>query len=139
MTSTKTILSRILFVLYLAAIAFLCFMRVDKLPEIQHEIFGLPADKIAHFLMFLPFPIIARCLFIGKTKKPFHSLLLALGLFLAGCIIAAGTEIGQGMTDYRTADPNDFLSDGIGLGLGAIIALIFDLRAAFEKTQTHNA
>ena len=83
--------------------------------------------------MFLPFPVIARGLFIGVTKKPLHSLLLVLGLFVIGCIIAAGTELGQGLTDYRTADPNDFLADGIGLATGSIIALILDLRAAFRK------
>ena len=62
--------------------------------------------------MFLPFPIIA--------------------------VIAGGTELGQGLTDYRSADPKDFLADGIGLAVGAIVALILDLRAAFRKVKQTN-
>ena len=61
--------------------------------------------------------------------------MLVIGLFLVGCMIAAGTELGQGLTDYRTADPKDFLADGIGLAVGAIVALILDLRAAFRKAK----
>lgn len=87
--------------------------------------------------MFLPFPIIARGIFIGVTKKPLHSLFMVVGLFVIGCAIAAGTELGQGMTDYRSADPKDFLADGIGLAVGSIIALILDLRAAFIKKQNN--
>ena len=59
MTTPKTILARILFLLYLGAIALLCFMHVDKLPDVQKFIFGIPTDKIVHFGMFLPFPILA--------------------------------------------------------------------------------
>ena len=46
MTTPKTILARILFFLYLAAIAFLCFMHVDKLPDVEKFLFGIPADKL---------------------------------------------------------------------------------------------
>ena len=59
MTTPKTILARFLFFLYLAGIAFLCFMHVDKLPDVQKFIFGIPTDKVVHFGMFLPFPILA--------------------------------------------------------------------------------
>lgn len=123
----------VLLILYLGAVAWLCFGSFDNAPSIKESFLGIPTDKLIHFSMFLPFPVIARGLFIGVTKKPLHSLLLVLGLFVIGCIIAAVTELGQGLTDYRTADPNDFLADGIGLATGSIIALILDLRAAFRK------
>ena len=125
----------VLLVLYLATVAWLCFGTFDNTPSISPEFLGIPTDKIVHFCMFLPFPIIARGLFPGKTKKPWHSLLLVLGLFITGCLIAAGTELGQGLTDYRAADPKDFLADGIVLAVGAVIALILDLRAAFRKSK----
>lgn len=128
----------VLLVLYLAAVAWLCFGCFDNAPSIQESFLGIPTDKLVHFSMFLPFPIIARGLFIGITKKPIHSLLLILGLFLVGCVIAGGTELGQGLTDYRSADPKDFLADGIGLAVGAIVALILDLRAAFRKVKQTN-
>ena len=120
--------------IYLAVVAWLCFGNFSNVPSISESFLGLPMDKVVHFCMFLPFPIIGRGLFIGKTKKPMHSLILVLLLFLAGCLLAAGTELGQGLTDYRSADSADFFADGVGLGIGSIIALILDLRAAFRKT-----
>lgn len=124
-----------LLVLYLGAVAWLCFGSFDNAPQVSPSFFGIPTDKIVHFSMFLPFPVIARGVVIGMTKKPLHSFLLVLVLFVIGCIIAAGTELGQGLTDYRSADSKDFLADGIGLATGSIIALVLDLRAAFVKKK----
>lgn len=124
-----------LLVLYLATVAWLCFGSFDNAPSIKPDFLGIPTDKIVHFCMFLPFPIIAWKVIPGTTKKPWHSLVLAIGLFLIGCVIAAGTELGQGLTDYRSADPKDFLADGLGLATGAVTALILDLRAAFRKND----
>ncbi len=127
MTSTKTILSRILFVLYLAAIAFLCFMRVDKLPEIQHEIFGLPADKIAHFLMFLPFPILAFLAYDHVTDKPWRCVLFAVLNFLCGAAIAFFTEYVQGLLPYRSRDAADFKADLIAIGISTFVVFLIDI------------
>ena len=82
MITPKTFLARILFFLYLAAVAFLCFMHVDKLPDVQKFIFGIPTDKIAHFLMFLPFPILAYLAYDHLTNKLSHAFLFALGTSL---------------------------------------------------------
>ena len=59
MTTPKSILSRVLFLMYLGAIALLCFISGEKIPDIQREIFGIPTDKLVHFFMFLPFPVLS--------------------------------------------------------------------------------
>ena len=127
MTSTKTILSRILFFLYLAAIAFLCFMKVDKLPDIQRVIFGIPADKLAHFLMFLPFPILAFFAFDKYTESPRQSFIYTGLTCAAGCLLAAGTELIQSRLSYRSGDPNDFIADFLAIILGSLIVLLIDI------------
>ena len=48
--------------------------------------------------------------------------------FLIGCLLAAGTELGQAfLTDYRTGDSMDFLADFIALFSGSLIATSIDL------------
>lgn len=127
MTSTKTILSRILFLLYLAAIAFLCFMKVDKMPDIQRVIFGIPADKLAHFLMFLPFPILAFLAYDHVTDKPWRCVVFAVMNFLCGAAIALLTEYVQGLLPYRSRDLNDLKADLLAIGISTLLVFIIDI------------
>lgn len=125
--STKTILARILFVVYLAAIAFLCFMHADKIPDMQKTLFGIPTDKVAHFLMFLPFPILTFLSYDHVTKKVWSAVLFAVLTFAVGAAIAWGTEYIQGMLPYRSRDVADFRADLLALGISTLGVFITDL------------
>lgn len=125
--STKTILARILFVVYLAAIAFLCFMHADKIPDMQKTLFGIPTDKVAHFLMFLPFPILTFLAYDHVTKKVWSAVLFAVLTFAVGAAIAWGTEYIQGMLPYRSRDVADFRADLLALGISTLGVFITDL------------
>lgn len=125
--STKTILARILFVVYLAAIAFLCFMHADKIPDMQKTLFGIPTDKVAHFLMFLPFPILTFLAYDHVTNKVWSSVLFAVLTFAVGAAIAWGTEYIQGMLPYRSRDVADFRADLLALGISTLGVFITDL------------
>ena len=127
MTSTKTILARILFILYLAAIAFLCFMHADKLPDMQKTFLGIPSDKVAHFLMFLPFPILAFLAYDHATNKFWSALLFAVLTFAVGAGIAWLTEYIQGMLPYRSRDLSDFRADLLALGISTLGVFITDI------------
>jgi len=125
----RTVIFRILFILYIATLSYLCFAKSSMLPEmdLNSKIFGIAKDKIAHFLMFLPYPAIAF-LSIGKpTQKPWQSAVRIILIFLAGCIIAAGTEIIQSFIPERVPDVKDFLSDGIAMAICSIGVLIADI------------
>ena len=125
--STKTILARILFVVYLAAIAFLCFMHADKLPDMQKTLFGIPTDKVAHFLMFLPFPILAFLAYDHVTNKVWSAVLFAVLTFAVGAAIAWGTEYIQGMLPYRSRDVADLRADLLALGVSTLGVFITDV------------
>lgn len=127
MTSTKTILARILFLLYLAAIAFLCFMHADKLPDMQKTLLGIPSDKVAHFLMFLPFPILAFLAYDHVTNKWWSALLFAAITFAVGAGIAWGTEYIQGFLPYRNRDMADLNADLLALGISSLGVFITDI------------
>ena len=129
MTKALKITFRVAFYLYLIAIAVLCFGKFSNLPSVSNTILGIPTDKVVHFVMFFPFPILAFLAYDKFTGTVKSVLIFALVTFLAGCLIAAGTEIGQAyLTEYRSGDPTDFLADFLALLTGSIIATWIDLR-----------
>lgn len=125
--TTKTILARILFLLYLAAIAFLCFMKPDSLPEMEKSILGIPTDKLAHFLMFAPFPVLAYLAYDHVTNKFWSAFLFAFLTFLVGTGIALLTEYIQGFLPYRSKDMTDFRADLLALGVSTLAVFIIDV------------
>ena len=128
MNGGKRTAVRLLFLLYLGAVAWLCFGRFDSLTEAPRFLGNIPMDKVVHFLMFLPFPVLAFLSFGKKTEKLRQSLLHILSAFAAGSLFAAGTEAVQGwLLPYRTGDPADLLADFLALGTGSLLILVIDL------------
>ena len=130
----KVWIIRVITVLYLAAVAFLCFANFSKMPDVPRTFFGIPADKLVHFAMFLPFPVLAFFSLWPKRPGVLNTLLAIVLLFALGCLMAWGTEYYQGMLPYRTMDPADFNADRIGLICGSIITFIVQL-FAHKKTD----
>lgn len=123
-----------LLIAYLAVLGWLCFGNFNSVSTgLPLEILGIPTDKIFHFFMFLPFPLLCWLVFRGRSGKPWHSLALVLVFFGSGCLLAAGTELGQTLTAHRSGDPADFLADGIGIAVATVIALILDIRFSMRK------
>lgn len=53
----RNILTLALLVVYLGMVGWCCFGHFSDLPDIgQDNLFGIPMDKMVHFLMFFPFP-----------------------------------------------------------------------------------
>lgn len=113
--------------MYLAAIAFLCFYHFDSIRDVGRDIFGIDADKVAHFLMFLPFPLLFYLSFDHPSKKVIRSLGFALSTLALGLLIAALTEYVQSFLPYRAADKADLVADAIAIGAGTLTVLAIDL------------
>ena len=60
---------RILLVVYLAAVAYVCFAGQGSLPKFTDWPFSIPADKCVHFVLFLPWPILACLSFIEISPR----------------------------------------------------------------------
>ena len=129
MTHNQKILFRILFLLYLTGVLYLCFGRFDNAPSVEWSLFGIPTDKLVHFCMFFPFPILAFLAFDRYTETARQTLAF-MGITLAvGLLLAVGTEWGQAhFTDYRSADPWDFVADTSALVLSSFLVSIWDIR-----------
>lgn len=128
MTRKQLLLARILFVLYLIAVAWLCFGHFESTPDVPRDFCGIPLDKIVHFTMFFPYPVLAYFAFNRFTGKWWTSFLCTLATFLTGALIAAGTEIGQArLTTYRSGDPDDWKADLLALGISCVLVVVLDL------------
>jgi hypothetical protein len=128
MTRRQLLLARIVFVLYLIAVAWLCFGHFESTPDVPRGFFGIPIDKIVHFIMFFPYPVLAYFAFNRFTAKWWTSLLCILATFVSGALIAAGTEIGQArLTTYRSGDPNDWKADILAIGVSCVVVVILYL------------
>lgn len=131
-TEKRTILFRILFVCYLALVIHLCFLHFEESPEVRFFL-NIPVDKVVHFLMFFPFPVLAALSLRSLGKTSWRTMFAVVGIFAAGCLFAMGTEFGQGLTDYRTADRDDFIADSIGMCVSSLIILIIYITKQWAK------
>lgn len=123
MTKKSITISRLAFVLYFLLLAFLCFGNFSGIQHAPKTIMGISSDKLVHFSMFLPFPILSYLSFDRFSSKFWKAIAAITLTFFIGAIIAAGTELGQGLTAYRSADSHDFLADLIGLGVGTLVII----------------
>jgi len=119
---------RILFLLYIAAVLFLCFGDFSGAPQAPKSFLGIPSDKVVHFLMFFPFPVLFYFAFCRPSSKAWHGILLTFSILILGGLFAAGTEYVQGFLPYREADASDFLADSLALCLSSIIVLLIALK-----------
>ncbi|MGN0189164.1 MAG: VanZ family protein [Candidatus Cryptobacteroides sp.] len=121
----KKIVPRVLLVLYFIAVGILCFCRFDGSIDLPATFWGIPQDKVAHFLMFLPYPILTALALHTSKGNPKGLILFLLWIVIAGAVIAGATELIQGTTGYRESDITDFRADCIGIFTGSVLTLIY--------------
>jgi len=124
----KKLIPRVLFFLYLAAVLFLCFGKFESTPDVPGTFLGIPTDKLVHFCMFFPFPILAFLAFDKFTETPKSTFLFSGITWVLGMLLAFGTEWGQAhLTDYRSGDPWDLVADAMSITLSTVLVIIWDL------------
>lgn len=109
------------FVLYLTTVSLLCFIRGENIPDVSNTWLGLPADKVVHFCMFLPFIPLSFFSFRKKNSSLGKDRFFLIVLLLLGSATAYATEIIQARLGYRSYEIQDFISDLGGLAVGYIV------------------
>lgn len=120
-------ISFIILCIYIAAVAVLCFMKTDSLPSVELYFLGIPLDKIIHFIMFAPFPVLAYMTFWPAKAGKAGKLGVLMVIAAVGAGLAKATERIQSMLGYRNGDPADFMSDLAGILIGSAIIAAFIL------------
>lgn len=127
MTKKQLIFARIILALYLVALVLLCLLNFNTPPNVQKTLFGIPTDKLVHFCMFFPLPILAFFAFDKYTDKAWTSILFTLLAFAAGVALATLTEWAQSLTPTRSREHADFIADVIALGVSSLIVVVIDI------------
>lgn len=122
---SRRIIYIIIFCLYIAAVAYLCFAKPEDVPQLPELWFGLPADKVAHFTMFLPFPILGYIAFEVPQMKIWKRILLIIALIIIGVTAAICTEQMQAVLAYRSSEAKDLAADISGLICGGVTTFIY--------------
>ncbi len=123
MSTFARIAKILLFLAYVAGIAWLCFGTFTPDPDIPRTIFGIPTDKCVHFAMFLPFPI------LGTLAFDFRSWwrTLCLSTLLANLMAFVFETFQTRINPARTTDPTDLNANLLGITLGLLIAILIGL------------
>ena len=123
----RSIIFTIAMVLYLAVVGYLLFANFEKLSSVPKIFLGIPTDKIVHFCMFFPFPILAYLAYDKLTDTPLKAFAALLSICAIGAIVAGLTEIGQSLLPYRYEDISDFRADCLAIVLAGILTFIIDV------------
>lgn len=121
-------ISSVLFCIYILAVTALCLIHTDNMPELPRSIFGIPLDKVVHFIMFLPFMILGYSTFHPINKSLFRKLAVLGILFILGCTFALATERLQAMTTYRSYELTDLTADCSAIAVGTLIILAYIIK-----------
>ena len=115
----------LLFLAYLALVAWLCFGNFKPSPDIPRSVWGIPIDKCIHFLMFLPFPI------LGTLAFDFRSWwrALAVSMLMANVVAFLFERLQSVLTSHRITDARDLNANLLGITLGLLITIVIGLLA----------
>lgn len=122
---------------YIGLVVWVCFGHFDNLPDMTRPFWGIARDKIIHFIMFFPFPIISAFALNIGPRTGGKALLETLLILLCGLAIAAATEIIQGMTTYRDQNIWDWIADATALAVSSLLvltALFIQVRRKWKKS-----
>ena len=125
MTTNIKRISSVLFCIYIIAVITLCLIHTDSMPELPKSLFGIPIDKIVHFIMFLPFMILGYSTFNPVDKSIYRKFAVLMILSILGCAFALATERLQGMTSYRSYELMDIATDCSAIAAGTLIILTY--------------
>ena len=93
--------------------------------DLSDYIFGIRADRIVHFILFLPYSVNAWLAF-GSSLKKISGRYARYYILLSGIIISSATEYLQTLTPYRDFDLFDLSSNYLGIISGSLIVYILD-------------
>jgi len=104
---------------YLILVVFVLTASIHPVVRLNKiRILEIRLDYILHFILFIPWMILARWRWArGEREQMIFYLAAGAGLFLAGL-----TEIIQIYVPYRSFSLNDFTANSLGIFVGALIA-----------------
>jgi len=112
------LLAIIITISYVGAVLFMCLHNFSSSDmELPTSFLGIPMDKVAHFIMFLPFCFVfwfLLCFSREDRSGHVYAMILLLGLFFASITEA----MQESFTEERCAEAYDLFSDSLAIHQG---------------------
>jgi VanZ family protein len=117
---------RSLFFIYISLVLFFSLYSFNNTQvNLSEYIFGIRADRYAHFIMFFPFPFSAWFAFGGIIRK-FAGRWSMVMLCLSGITISSITEVLQKLNPDRGFDYIDLIANYSGIITGTLLVIFLD-------------
>ena len=124
---SMAIFTTLLLILYIGSVLFLCLYSFSGSDiDLSKDFLGIPMDKVVHFCMFSPFPILFYLFlkFNLRLKGISNRYSISLSL-LAGLFISTLFEASQGLlTTTRTSDITDLMANYSAIIAGTILVMV---------------
>ena len=115
-----------LFYIYILGLCFCCFWNFRGSIDLSTEWIGLPKDKVVHFLLFFPMPVMTYLAFPKLRNTPRRYLRFSIIVFICSIAFGAMTEAVQWLTGYRQCDWGDLLADCCGIAAAIAVLQIYE-------------
>ncbi|OFX80355.1 MAG: hypothetical protein A2X17_00375 [Bacteroidetes bacterium GWF2_41_61] len=117
---------RSLFLIYIFTIIFASLYSFKNTSvDLSGFIFGIRADRLIHFIMFLPFPFFAWLAFGTGIKR--HTIRFSMSvLALSGLLISTLTETLQTLNPNRDFDYVDLIANYSAIIMGTILVALIE-------------
>lgn len=123
--SKKKTAGIIIFIIYILVVGFLCFGKFPSMPNIQKTFLGIEKDKIVHFIMFFPFPILLYLTTGARKMNNFQAIGFVVLSLVLGSVLAGISEYIQHLIPYRSCDIKDFEADTMAIATCAMFLYIY--------------
>jgi VanZ family protein len=92
--------------------------------EVPRMIMGISIDKIVHFILFFPYPILLWLAYGKHINLHFRSLIFWV-IVISGYAVALLIESFQLLNPNRSFEPGDILANIIAITSGSIIVALY--------------
>ncbi len=129
-------ISLILLIIYIASVLFLSLYSFENTQiDLPKFFLGIPLDKIIHFIMYIPLPILLWAVLIDFYPSYYHRGVALVIIFIISIILSTSTEILQKTTEFRQFEYLDLIANYLGviiglLSISIIKKLIFYVRSS---------
>lgn len=120
-----------LLIIYIAIVFFCCLYNFSSGTglDLDQHFLGIRMDRVAHFLMFLPYSFLCWGFIKFSHSRTFFARYITTTVIVSGVIIAIIAELSQELlTTYRDSDPWDLVANISAIIVGIIIITIFEKR-----------
>ncbi len=111
--------SLILLIIYIASVLFLSLYSFENTQvDLPKYFLGIPIDKIIHFIMYLPLPVLIWSVLVDFYPSLYNkNIALIISLF-ASIFISTSTEVLQNTTEFRQFEYLDLIANYLGVIVG---------------------